>query len=53
MTDKISAALEKKAMAAGEKLANAKSSIQTVILGQDKDWTIIAFSLPPILCRQI
>lgn len=46
MTDKVSAALEKKANAAGEKLAKARSSIQTVILGQDK---VVDLSLAAIL----
>ncbi|NNE57636.1 MAG: MoxR family ATPase [Hellea sp.] len=46
MSDKVSAALEKKALAAGDKLAKAKSSIQTVILGQDN---VIDLSLAAIL----
>ncbi len=46
MTDKISAALEKKALAAGDKLAKAKSSIQNVILGQDE---VVDLSLAAIL----
>ncbi len=46
MTDKISAALEKKALAAGDKLAKAKSSIQNIILGQDE---VVDLSLAAIL----
>ncbi len=46
MTDKISAALEKKANAASEKLSKTKSSIQTVILGQDN---VVDLSLAAIL----
>ena len=36
MTKTTSAALEKKALAAGEKLVKAKASIQNIILGQDE-----------------
>ncbi len=46
MTDTISAALEKKAIAASEKLAKAKANIQTVILGQDN---VVDLSLSAIL----
>jgi len=46
MTDKISSALEKKAQTASEKLAKAKSSIQTVILGQDN---VVDLSIAAIL----
>ncbi len=46
MTDKTSAALEKKALAAGEKLAKAKTSIQKVILGQDE---VVDLSIAAIL----
>ena len=46
MTDTISAALEKKAIAASEKLAKAKANIQTVILGQDN---VVDLSLAAIL----
>lgn len=46
MTDKISAALEKKALAAGDKLTKARSSIQNVILGQDE---VVNLSLAAIL----
>ncbi len=46
MTDKTSAALEKKALAAGEKLAKAKTSIQKVILGQDD---VVDLSIAAIL----
>ena len=46
MTEKTSAALEKKALAAGEKLAKAKSSIRNVILGQDD---VVDLSIAAIL----
>lgn len=46
MTEKTSAALEKKALAAGDKLAKAKTSIQKVILGQDD---VVDLSLAAIL----
>jgi len=46
MTEKTSAALEKKALAAGDKLAKAKTSIQNVILGQDD---VVDLSIAAIL----
>ncbi len=46
MTQSLSAALEKKAVAAGDKLAKARSGIQTIILGQDN---VIDLALASIL----
>lgn len=46
MTDKTSDALAKKAQAASEKLAKAKTSIQSVILGQDN---VVDLSMATIL----
>jgi len=46
MTDRISAALEKKALAAGDKLTKVKGSIQKVVLGQEE---VVDLSLAAIL----